>query len=212
MLDHYSILWNNRPVDGQQGEMSPRGRIVYRMHDDIAEVFLSEAVIQERVQQLGVRISRDYADRSPVLIGVLRGVLIFMADLLRAIDIHVTVDFMAISRYGPTPETGGAVRLIKDLEEPVRDRHVIFVEDIIDTGLTLNYLLRTLRDREPASLKVCTLFDRPEHRLIDTEISYTGFDIGDEFLVGYGLDYRQRYRNLPYVGILKPDVYRTSVY
>jgi hypoxanthine phosphoribosyltransferase len=191
--------------------MSQRGSTVHPIQNDIAEVFLSETAIQMRVRQLGTGISHDYADRAPVLIGVLRGVLVFMADLLRAIDIHVTVDFMAISRYGPTSETGGAVRLIKDLEEPVRGRHVIFVEDIIDTGLTLNYLLRTLRDRRPASLEVCTLFDRPDHRLIDVDIAYTGFDIGDEFVVGYGLDYRQRYRNLPYVGILKPDVYLSSV-
>lgn len=180
------------------------------MRGDIARIYLTETAVQERVRELGAAISRDYADRGPVLVGVLRGVLVFMADLLRAIDIHVTVDFMAISRYGPTAETGGAVRLIKDLEEPVRGRHVIFVEDIIDTGLTLNYLLRTLRDRQPASLEVCTLFDRPEHRLIDIEIAYAGFDIGDEFVVGYGLDYRQHYRNLPYVGILRPEVYRSA--
>ncbi|MFQ5859077.1 MAG: hypoxanthine phosphoribosyltransferase, partial [Anaerolineae bacterium] len=180
------------------------------MKDDIAEVFIGEAEIQDRVQQLGAMISQDYAGRPPLLVGVLRGVLIFMADLLRAIDIPVAVDFMAISRYAPTAQTGGVVRLIKDLEEPIEGRHVLFVEDIVDTGLTLSYLLRTLRGREPASLEVCVLFDRPHHRLIDIDVAYTGFEIGDEFVVGYGLDYGQRYRNLPYVGILKAEIYQSS--
>jgi hypoxanthine phosphoribosyltransferase len=183
---------------------------MYRMEDDIAEVFFSEAEIQNRVRELGAMISRDYAGRPPVLVGVLRGVLFFMADLLRAIDIPVTVDFMAISRYGPTAQMGGVVRLVKDLEEPIEGRHVLFVEDIVDTGLTLSYLLRNLRGRGPASLEVCVLFDRPHHRLIDIDIAYTGFEIGDEFIVGYGLDYGQRYRNLPYVGILRPEIYQRS--
>lgn len=181
---------------------------MYRMEDDIAEVFISEEQIQQRVRELGAMISRDYAGQPPVLVGVLRGVVIFMADLLRAINIPVAVDFMAISRYGPTPETGGVVRLIKDLEESIEGRHVLFVEDIVDTGLTLNYLLRNLRGRGPASLEVCVLFDRPHHRLIDIDIAYKGFEIGDEFIVGYGLDYKEKYRNLPYVGILKPEIYR----
>lgn len=183
---------------------------MYHMEDDIAEVFINGTEIQERVRHLGEMISRDYAGRPPLLVGVLRGVLIFMADLLRAIEIPVAVDFMAISRYGPTPETGGAVRLVKDLEEPIEGRHVLFVEDIVDTGLTLNYLLRSLRGRRPASLEVCVLFDRPRHRLIDIDIAYKGFEIGDEFIVGYGLDYGQRYRNLPYVGILKPEIYQST--
>jgi hypoxanthine phosphoribosyltransferase len=180
--------------------------MVHDIEEAIAEIFISEAKIQARVRELGEKISRDYAGRSPVLIGVLRGVLVFMADLIRAIEIPVTVDFIAISRYGPTSETGGAVRLIKDLEEPIEGRHVIFIEDIVDTGLTLNYLLHNLRGRNPASLEVCVLFDRPQHRLINIDIAYKGFEVGDEFIVGYGLDYKQRYRNLPYVGILKPEV------
>ncbi|MBS1251779.1 MAG: Hypoxanthine-guanine phosphoribosyltransferase [Anaerolineales bacterium] len=183
---------------------------MYCMKDDIADIFISEEAIQDKVRELGAAISRDYANRPPVLVGVLRGVVIFMADLLRTIDIPVAVDFMAISRYGPTPESGGVVRLIKDLEEPIEGRHVLFVEDIVDTGLTANYLLRNLRGRQPASLEMCVLFDRPRHRLIDTDIAYVGFEIGDEFIVGYGLDYAERYRNLPYVGILKPEIYQSS--
>jgi len=174
--------------------------------DDIAEVLISEEEIQRRVRELGEAISRDYADRPPLLVGVLRGVVVFMADLIRAISIPVTVDFMAISRYGPTVETRGAVRLTKDLEEPIEGRHVLFVEDIVDTGLTLQYLVRTLQGRNPASLEICVLLDRPRHRLIDLDIAYKGFELDDVFVVGYGLDYKQRYRNLPYLGVLKPEV------
>ena len=176
------------------------------LEEDIAEVLITEEEIQRRVRELGAAISRDYADRPPLLVGVLRGVVIFMADLIRAIDIPVTVDFMAISRYGPTVETRGAVRLTKDLEEPIEGRHVLFVEDIVDTGLTLQYLVRTLQGRNPASLEICVLLDRPRHRLIDLDIAYKGFELDDVFVVGYGLDYKQRYRNLPYLGVLKPEV------
>lgn len=177
------------------------------MEEDIAEVLISEAEIQHRVRELGEAISQDYADRPPLLVGVLRGVVLFMADLIRAINIPIAVDFMAISRYGPTVETRGAVRLVKDLEEPIEGRHVLFVEDIVDTGLTLQYLLRSLRGRNPASLEICVLLDRPRHRLIDLDIAYKGFELDDVFVVGYGLDYKQRYRNLPYLGVLKPEVY-----
>ncbi len=176
------------------------------LEEDIAEVLISEEEIQRRVRELGAAISRDYAHRPPLLVGVLRGVVVFMADLIRAIDIPVTVDFMAISRYGPTVETRGAVRLTKDLEEPIEGRHVLFVEDIVDTGLTLQYLVRTLQGRNPASLEICVLLDRPQHRLIDLDIAYKGFELDDVFVVGYGLDYKQRYRNLPYLGVLKPEV------
>ena len=177
------------------------------MEEDIAEVLITEEEIQRRVRELGEAISRDYADRPPLLVGVLRGVVVFMADLIRAISIPITVDFMAISRYGPTAETHGVVRLIKDLDEPIEGRHVLFVEDIVDTGLTLQYLLRSLRGRNPASLEICVLLDRPRHRLIDLDIAYRGFELDDVFVVGYGLDYKQRYRNLPYLGVLKPEVY-----
>jgi len=143
-------------------------------------------------------------------VGVLRGVVFFMADLMRAVAIPMAYDFMAISRYGPTSETRGVVRLTKDLDEHIEGRHVLFVEDVIDTGLTSNYILRTLRAREPASLKTCVLFDRPRRRLIDFEIAYKGFELPDLFVVGYGLDYRQKYRNLPYVATLKRSVLSAS--
>jgi hypoxanthine phosphoribosyltransferase len=173
--------------------------------EDLARVLVDEASLRRRVCELGADISRDYAGRDLVLVGVLRGVIVFMADLLRAITIPVAVDFISISAYGPSTQTQGIVRLTKDLEEPIAGRHVLFVEDVIDTGLTLSYLLRTLRAREPASLNVCVLLDKRAHRLIDINIAYRGFALTDEYVVGYGLDHRQRYRNLPVIGILKQD-------
>jgi len=170
---------------------------------EIQEILISEEEIRSRVRELGAAISRDYAGRNPLMIGVLKGVLCFMADLLRAITIPVELDFIAVSSYSPESRERGMVRLVKDLEAPIAGRHVLFIEDIIDTGLTLNYLLRTLRAREPASLEVCVLFDKPRRRLIDIPVRYKGFDLPDRFVVGYGLDYRERYRNLPFVGILK---------
>ena len=158
--------------------------------------------------KMGEQITRDYTGRNPLMVGVLKGVLFFMADLVRSITIPCEVDFMAISNYSPEARQRGVVRVVKDLEIPLTDRHVLFVEDMVDTGLTLNYLLQNLRTRGPASLEVCTLFNKPEHRLIDIDIKYRGFDLPDRFVVGYGLDYRERYRNLPFVGILKPDVVR----
>ena len=172
----------------------------------VSEVVLSQEAIEARVRELGQAISRDYAGRNPVLVGVLKGVLFFMADLLRAITLPVEVDFIAISRYATAGRDQGAVRLVKDLETPIDGRNVLFVEDVIDTGFTLHYLLRTLRARQPASLEVCVLFNKPQHRLIDIPIRYRGFDLPDRFVVGYGLDHRERYRNLPFVGLLKPQV------
>lgn len=175
---------------------------------DIVEVLFSEADVKARIQELGRAISQDYEGWTPYLVGVLRGVVPFMADLVRAITIPLTLDFIAISRYGPSTRTRGVVRLVKDLDETIAGRHVLFVEDVVDTGLTLNYILSILRRRYPATLQVCTLFDRSIRRLVeDLPIAYKGFDLPDRFVVGYGLDYRQRYRNLPYVGILDPAVY-----
>lgn len=181
--------------------MSPLGP---RVADRIAEVVYSEEVLQRRVADLGAEISRDYAGKDLLLVGVLNGVVIFMADLLRAIPIPVGVDFMAISHYGST-STSGAVRLTKDLDTPIAGKHVLFVEDVIDTGLTMNYFLRTLRTRRPASIKVCALFDRPDRRLVDLPVAYRGFELPDRFVVGYGLDVKGLYRNLPFVGVLKTD-------
>jgi len=174
---------------------------------DLAGVLISEQELHSRVCELGEQISRDYEGKDLLMVGALRGVLCFMADLLRAITIPVAVDFVSISSYGPSAETQGVVRLTKDLEESIQGRHVLFVEDIIDTGLTLSYLLRTLQARQPASLRVCVLLDKRAHRLIDIDVAYRGFELHDEFVVGYGLDHRQRYRNLPVIGILKPECY-----
>ena len=174
-------------------------------HPDIAEVLIAEKTLQARIAELGAQISTDYADKEPLLVGVLRGVFIFMADLVRAITIPINVDFIGITRYGPSARTQGAVRFTKDLDICIQGRHVLFVEDVVDTGLTLRYILRVLREREPASLRVCVLFDRPRTRLFDLDIAYVGFTLPDRFVVGYGLDYEERYRNLPFVGVLKEE-------
>lgn len=176
----------------------------------IREVLYSEAEIEARVREIGQAISQDYAGKDPLLIGVLKGVMPFMADLLRMITIPVEVDFMAISSYSAESRARGVVRLEKDVETPIEGRHVIFVEDVIDTGLTLNYLLRNLRTREPASLEVCTLFDKPRRRIIPISLKYKGFDLPDRFVVGYGLDCREKFRNLPFVGLLKPEVFQPN--
>jgi hypoxanthine phosphoribosyltransferase len=172
----------------------------------VGRILLTEVEIRQRTGELGAQISDDYAGLNPLLIGVLKGVIFFMSDLLRSINIPVTVDFMAISRYDPLKKTKGPVRLIKDLDESVEGRHLIFVEDIIDTGLTLSYLLRILKARSPASLDVCTLFNKPEHRLVDVPLKYKGFDLPDRFVVGYGLDYKGAYRHLPFLAELRPVV------
>jgi hypoxanthine phosphoribosyltransferase len=176
------------------------------MMNDLGRILFSEAEIRERTRQIGAQISQDYEGLNPLLVGVLKGVIFFMTDLLRAITIPVGVDFMAISRYDPQKQAGGAVRLVKDLEEVVEGRHLIFVEDVVDTGLTLSYLLRLLNARGPASLEVCVLFDKPQHRLVKIPVKYKGFDLPDRFVVGYGLDYHEAYRQLPFVAELKPEV------
>jgi len=187
--------------------VSQPGQGLSALSEDIVEVLLTREQIQERVRQLGRAISRDYRGKDLLVVGVLRGVLFFMADLLRAITTPVAMDFIAISRYGPSERTRGIVRLIKDLEEPIEGRHVLFVEDIIDTGFTLNYMLSVLRTRHPASLRVCVLLDKRSLRLLDLDIAYKGFEIPNRFVVGYGLDYEQRYRNLPFIGILDEAIY-----
>ena len=175
---------------------------------DISEVLFTEEQILKRVGELGACISRDYQGENLILVGVLKGVLFLLADLLRQITIPVELDMLAVSSYSPESRDQGYVRLLKDLELPIKDRHVLFVEDVIDTGLTLNYLLTTLRASQPASLEVCVLFNKTEHRLIDIPLKYKGFDLPDRFVVGYGLDHRERYRNLPFVGVLKAEALR----
>lgn len=176
--------------------------------DGVREILIGEAEIQARVSEMGRAIARDYIGRNPLIVGVLKGVLFFMADLLREIAIPLEVDFIAVSSYSPESRDRGFVNLVKDLDIPVTGRDVLFVEDVVDTGLTLNYILRSLRSRNPASLEVCVMFDKPRRRLIDIPIRYKGFDLPDRFVVGYGLDYREQYRNLPFVGLLEPEVFQ----
>ena len=178
----------------------------------VSEILISAEEIEQRVLELGAAISRDYEGCNPLLVGVLKGVVPFMAALMQAIIIPIEVDFMAVSSYSVATRDPihGAVRLEKDLGEPIDGRHVLFIEDVIDTGLTLNYLLRNLKAREPATLKVCTLFNKPGHRLVNIPLHYKGFDLPDRFVVGYGLDYRERYRNLPFIGLLSPEVFQQS--
>jgi hypoxanthine phosphoribosyltransferase len=177
------------------------------IHDDVSEILLTEAQIGERVVQLGHELVGAFSDRDPVLVSVLKGSLVFLADLMRAMEMPVSIDLMEVSSYGAGTETSGQVRIIKDLSQPIADRHVIVVEDIIDTGLTLNYLLRYLADKGPASISIVCLLDKPARRLADVPIDFRGFTIPDRFVIGYGLDYDERYRNLPYIGVLKPSVY-----
>ena len=176
--------------------------------NDVAEVLLTEAEITARVQELGRRISEDYAGRELTLVSVLKGSLPFMADLMREITIPVQIDLMEVSSYGgKATENTGLVRILKDLSSNIDGRDVLVVEDIIDTGLTLNYLMRYLRGKNPASLRICTLLDKPARRLVEIAVDYVGFTIPDRFVIGYGLDYDEVYRNLRFVGVLRPEVY-----
>ena len=178
---------------------------------DVAEVLITEDQIRDKVRELGARLSTDYADRQLTLVSVLKGSLPFMADLMRALSIPVTIDLMEVSSYGgATTETSGLVRILKDLSSSIEGKDVLIVEDIIDTGLTLNYLLRYLRGKNPRSLQICALLDKPARRLVEIDIAYRGFSIPDQFVVGYGLDYGEYYRNLPFIGVLRPEVYSGS--
>lgn len=177
------------------------------IHADVQEVLLTEDQIQARVAQLGAQLDAEYTGLEPVLISVLKGSIVFLADLVRSMELPLSIDIMEVSSYGAATETSGQVRILKDLSNPIEGRHVLVVEDIIDTGLTLNYLLRYLREKRPASLRICCLLDKPARRLTEIPIDYVGFTIPDRFVVGYGLDYGERYRNLPYVGVLRPSVY-----
>ena len=177
------------------------------MHQDVGAILVSEEQIQERIHFLGEQISRDYAGREPLFVGVLKGCFIFMADLMRACDVQCTVDFMVVSSYGSGTRSSGAVEIIKDLSQDIAGKDVIIVEDILDSGNTLSYLTRYMQARQPASIRIVTLLDKPDRRTAEVKADYVGFTIPDDFVVGYGLDYDQRYRNLPYIGVLKPEVY-----
>ena len=177
------------------------------LHPDISHIVLSEDEIRARVAQLGAEISADYGDESILMIAVLRGAAIFVADLSRAVMSPVELDFMAVSSYGSSTKTSGVVRILKDLDETIEGRNVLVCEDILDTGLTLKYLLKNLASRRPKSLEVVSLLNKVGKQRVPIDCRYVGFDIPDEFVVGYGLDYAERYRNLPYVGVLKPAIY-----
>jgi hypoxanthine phosphoribosyltransferase len=180
------------------------------MHQDIEEILLSTEILQAKVAALGEQITRDYKGKPLLLLGTLKGAVPFIADLARAIELPLEVDYMAISSYGNSTHSSGVVRILKDLEGPIENKHVLIVEDIIDSGLTLSYLMENLRRRRPLSLRVCTLLDKERERVKPVDADYTGFTIPDRFVVGYGLDYAQQYRNLPYIGILKPSVYQVD--
>ena len=169
---------------------------------ETVRVLIPEDKVDERIAQLGAQISQDYAGRQVHLIGILKGSIFFICELAKRITVPVTMDFMSVSSYGAGTKSSGVVKLIKDLDEPVNGKDILVVEDIIDSGRTLSYLLKNLSDRQPASISLCTLLDKPERRAVDVEVDYQGFHIPDEFVVGYGLDYDQRYRNLPYIGVL----------
>jgi hypoxanthine phosphoribosyltransferase len=183
------------------------GRRSMSIHVDVEEILLDSSAVASRVAELGAQLTADYTGRTPVLVSVRKGALVFLADLMRAMDLPTSIDFMEVSSYGAAIESSGQVRILKDLGKPIEGRDVIVVEDIIDTGLTLNYLLGYLADRQPASIKLCCLLDKPARRLAEIDIDYIGFTIPDRFVIGYGLDYDERYRNLPYIGVLKPSVY-----
>ena len=174
---------------------------------DIERVPFSEEELKARAGELGARITADYAGKEPVLIGVLRGSCIFMADLARSIDLPCTMDFMAVSSYGKSTRSSGQVQITKDLSDGIEDKDIIIVEDILDSGNTLYYLHQILQARKPASIRLCTLLDKPDRRVRNITADYSGFTIPDAFVVGYGLDYAEKYRNLPYIGVLKPSVY-----
>ena len=189
--------------------MTPR---VVDLRGDVAEILLTEEQISTRVAELGARISADYQGRTLTLVSVLKGSLPFMADLMRAIDLPLRIDLMEVSSYGgATTESSGLVRILKDLSASIAGEDVLIVEDIIDTGLTLNYLIRYLRGKNPATLRICTLLDKPARRLVEIPVDYIGFEIPDQFVIGYGLDYGEVYRNLRFVGVLKPEVYGAAM-
>jgi hypoxanthine phosphoribosyltransferase len=177
------------------------------MNDDIKEILVTEQQIKDKISEIGAKISEDYKDKNLLLVSVLKGSVVFMADLMRAITIPVSIDFMSVSSYGAGARTSGVVKIIKDLDIPLEGYDVIIVEDILDSGLTLHYIIEILQSRNPKSIKICTLLDKPQSRKVAVETDYCGFNMPDKFVVGYGLDYAEKYRNLPYIGVLKPEIY-----
>jgi hypoxanthine phosphoribosyltransferase len=179
---------------------------VETVKDAVGEILIEEGPLQARIGELGAEVSREYEGRDLLLVGVLKGAVFFMADLMRELTIPCEIDFMAISSYGAATDSSGVVRILKDLDTNIAGRHVLVVEDIIDSGLTLSYLMRSLSARKPASLEICALLTKPERREIDVPVRFVGFEIPNKFVIGYGLDFAERYRNLPYVAVLHPDL------
>ena len=179
----------------------------YRIKDDVLKVLLSEEEIKNKVQELGRVITEEYRGKNLLLVTVLKGAVVFLADLMRAIDTPAEIDFMVVSSYGSGVKSSGVVKIVKDLDVPLKDRHILIVEDILDSGLTLSYIKGILQDRGPASIRIVTLLDKPARRKADIKADYVGFEVPDDFVIGYGLDYDEKYRNLPYIGVLKPEVY-----
>jgi hypoxanthine phosphoribosyltransferase len=187
------------------------GRRMQTLEDDLEQILLTEEEIQRRIAETGEQIARDYAGRDLILIGVLKGASVFMADLARAIDLPLEFDFMAVSSYGAATQTSGVVRILKDLDHEIAGRNVLLVEDIVDSGLTLSYLLKNLRTRKPATLEVCALLQKTGVQQVPLDVKYRLFEIPPVFVVGYGLDFAERFRNLPFVGTLRPEVYRDAI-
>ena len=179
------------------------------MDNDIEKILFTSEDIKTAVQKLGQKLTEDYQDKNPVVVGILRGAAPFMIDLIRAMDCYMEIDFMAVSSYGDDTESSGMVKIIKDLDTDVTDRHVLIVEDIIDSGRTAQALRKLFAAKNAASVKICSLLDKPERREVETQADYVGINTPNEFVVGYGLDFRQQYRNLPYIGVLKPEVYKS---
>ena len=178
------------------------------LEHDIETVLYTKEQIDQRVRELGARLTEDYRDKDPIVVGILRGCFIFMADLVREMPIPLTLEFLAVSSYG-TGTVSGEVCLTRDFPMPIEGRHILILEDILDSGRTLSYVIRLLRQRNPASVEICAFFDKPARRVTDIEAKYVGYEVPDAFVVGYGLDYADRYRNLPYLGILKPEIYKS---
>jgi hypoxanthine phosphoribosyltransferase len=183
------------------------GEVCTNLMADLAEILLTEEQIKQRIGELAVQIRGDYHDKRPLLISILKGSFVFLADLVREMDIDCTIDFMIVSSYGNKSKSTGAVKIIKDLDIDIENRHILIVEDILDSGLTLSYIKRILETKKPASVRICTLLDKPGRRTTEITAEYVGFTIPDKFIVGYGLDYAERYRNLPMIGVLDPSIY-----
>src|SRR5687768_18284136 len=181
-----------------------------QVHPDVAEVLITADEIQDKIRELAKHIEEDYRDKDVLLVGVLKGAFVFMSDLSREIQLPIEFDFMAVSSYGSATRSSGVVRILKDLDYEITDRHVLLVEDIIDSGLTISYLLRYLEARRPASLEICSLFWKKGEQAVPLDVKYPGFEIPPVFVVGYGLDYAEKYRNLPYIGVLKPEAYQAE--